>query len=289
MNGRIVDFIRDERVIDRLEDPEKRLIMVLGGPDTGKTTLAFSLSRLLCIKAATALVDLDMGQSRIGPPTTVGWAVVREDCGDRSDMDEEDIYFTGSLSPAGSLLPAVTGAKLLVDGALERCRKVVVDTTGLVSEPAGRVLKHFKIDLLRPDIIIALERHGELSRLLEPLRFQVLPEVIRVAVPDAVVRKDRAQRIGYREERFRRYFSPSRIMELPVDGTGVRFTRERVDILCAGIRSRIVSLRDSNNRDRFLGVIKRIDVRKRTIHIQTPAPENFKVSTIVVGSERAVL
>ncbi len=280
----IEDFIRDGRIIERLDGPQSRLIMIIGGADTGKSTLAASLALFLSRRWPTALVDLDMGQSRIGPPTTVGWSVVEPSVNDLSDLYPEDIYFTGSLSPIGHLLPALTGARLMVERALAECKKVVVDTTGLVAEPAGRVLKHFKFDILAPDTVIALERDGELSHIIDPLCCISKPEVVRKAVPPFVGLKDRARRINYRTERFRRYFSDTGMLELSVDDVGVMYAREKADLLSAGLCNRIVSLRDEKNRDRFLGIIKGVDAVKRSIRIETPAQKGFRVSAIVLGS-----
>ena len=51
-----------------------RVTMVVGASDTGKTTLTAYLAGALAARGETvAVVDADVGQSEIGPPTTVGW------------------------------------------------------------------------------------------------------------------------------------------------------------------------------------------------------------------------
>ena len=52
------------------------ICLILGGSDTGKTTLAAALTKLLAKHQPVGIVDADIGQSHIGPPTTAGWAVV---------------------------------------------------------------------------------------------------------------------------------------------------------------------------------------------------------------------
>lgn len=146
------DFISDGRVVDALQSAETRLVMVIGGPDTGKTTLVESVAGLLSASAPVAVADLDMGQSHIAPLTTVAWGIVSGGFRGWHRIEAEEFYFTGTLSPLGSLLPTVVGSMIMV----ERAGKVIVDTTGLVSEPAGRLLKHFKIEALSPDMIIAI-------------------------------------------------------------------------------------------------------------------------------------
>ena len=43
-----------------------------------------------------------------------------------------------------------------------RAAFVIIDTTGLVHE-SGRILKNYKIDAVRPDVVVALERRNELA------------------------------------------------------------------------------------------------------------------------------
>ena len=49
--------------------------LVLGASDTGKTTLVETLAGKLAEAGPVAVVDADIGQSHIGPPATVGWAM----------------------------------------------------------------------------------------------------------------------------------------------------------------------------------------------------------------------
>jgi polynucleotide 5'-hydroxyl-kinase GRC3/NOL9 len=160
--GNLQEFIKDNKIVRELCNNRNRLIMVMGGSDTGKTTLV-----------------LDMGQSHIGPPTTIAWGRAGKKFQNWSDIAVKDFYFTGTLSPAGNLLPSVVGAKLITDRALSMCHKAVVDTTGLISDPVGRVLKQYKIELLSPDIIIALEKSGELDHILMSYRSIKSPRILR--------------------------------------------------------------------------------------------------------------
>src|SRR3990172_2651122 len=247
MTSRLKDFIRERRIIDDLMNPEKRLIMVVGGSDTGKTTLVESLAELFSRHTPTGIVDLHMGQSHIGPPTTVAWGKVEGGFDDWSKIAAEDFYFTGSVSPLGNLLPAVVGAKLLVDRALSSCGKVIVDTTGLIAEPAGRVLKHFKLDMLSPDIVLALERGRELTHILDPFRFFVHPRIHRIPAPTQVATKSTPRRSKYRFEKIRSYFQYTSIREVSLDRAGSRFAGAPWRSGMTGLRNRVVSFMDVLN------------------------------------------
>jgi polynucleotide 5'-kinase involved in rRNA processing len=185
--------------------------MLVGGLDTGKSTLARNVARAGVDAGLTAAVlDADIGQSSVGPPTTVGLKLARE----AGDLEPDTLAradaltFVGTTSPQGHLLPLVSGSRLLLDLArAEGADLVVVDTTGLVSGVFGQVLKFHKIGLLRPDLVVGLERGEELEPLLGVIRRFYPGEVIALQVPAEVVPTSVERRAVLREESMRRYFA----------------------------------------------------------------------------------
>lgn len=273
-------FIVSERLWRLIEKPEIRLVLVIGASDTGKTTLIEYLARRLCGLYRTAIVDLDMGQSNIGPPTTVGWTIIPADFTNLLSLKEEGLYFTGTTTPVGNLLPSITGAKLITEKALKRCEKVIVDTTGLISEPSGRVLKQFKIDLLRPDVIISLERENELSHILGPYIHQKT-EIITIR-PSSVRHKSPQERAEYRYKRMLSYLEGAPVMEFNLNDTGIIFMGERLSMEAMVLKNRIVSLRDSNNNDMAIGVIEQVKLREERLCIRAPEIKE-RPATIIIG------
>jgi polynucleotide 5'-hydroxyl-kinase GRC3/NOL9 len=148
------------------------VILVLGGGDVGKSSYCrFLITELLAAGHRIAVVDADVGQKDVGPPAsyaagTAGQWVVAP----------EAFYFVGSTSPAGRMLPLVLGTAQLVIAA--DAPFVIVDTTGYI-EGTGRVLKSYKIEAVRPDLIVAIEKCGELEAIPGPtapiVRFAFAP------------------------------------------------------------------------------------------------------------------
>lgn len=101
-----------KEIADRAAGSGAAVVMVIGGSDTGKTTLVERLAGRFAGEGPTAVVDLDMGQSHVGPPTTVAWARVGG-AGEGggfpgwNGLTPDGVYFTGATSPVGSLLPSV--------------------------------------------------------------------------------------------------------------------------------------------------------------------------------------
>lgn len=201
-----------------LEDAYERLlagpgvVFLLGGIDTGKTTFGVELARrAVAAGIPAAIVDADVVQSTVGPPTTVGLKLLLSpgDGLSRESLRAADsLGFVGSLIPKGHLLPLVTNAAKLVARAKEAgARLVVVDTTSLVSGIYGQSLKFFKMDLIAPDYTVAFERGGELEPLVGIAQRFVPGEVIEIEVsPDARIRTV-DERIAFREEQFAAYFA----------------------------------------------------------------------------------
>jgi hypothetical protein len=284
--GDIREFIADGRILSVLRDPRNRLILVLGGSDSGKTTFVARLADRLSTGMAVGVVDLDAGQSRIGPPATVGWGKVEGGFRGWESIFVEGFFFTGALSHAGNLLPAIAGAKIVTEAALAACRKVVVDTSGLAAGPIGRVLKQNKIDLLEPDVVLAFERGSELAPILDAFALHAVPRVFRLPVPAGASLKSPERRVRHRQDLFTAYFAGARTVSVSLDAVGVRFTREPEAWERERFAGRLVSFRDDRNRDMALGVIEDFAPRSRRLMIRTPLAADIPIAGLVVGTAR---
>lgn len=190
---------------------ERRTVLVIGGLDTGKTTLCRALLRAgVEAGRVCAFLDADVGQKTVGPPATVTLKVVRG----REDLEEERLgredllWFVGSTSPEGHLLQVVCAVARLLEAARERgADLVVVDTSGLVSGVYGQILKYHKVELLRPDLVVGLQRGEELLPLLGVIQRFFDTEVVPLGVHPRVVPTSVEQRAENRERAMSRYFS----------------------------------------------------------------------------------
>jgi polynucleotide 5'-hydroxyl-kinase GRC3/NOL9 len=185
-----------------------RVTIVIGAADTGKTRLVTSLADALIASGHTCgIVDADIGQSDIGPPTTIGLGRVFKSHEDITCIDEKGIYFVGAPSPKGHLLPTVVGTKVMVDKALELgFDHVLIDTTGLVQGYLGEALKGHKVELVKPDLLIVLQRQAECEHLIR--RFRAIPtrDTIVLTPSENVKKKSPAERKAFRERALLSYF-----------------------------------------------------------------------------------
>jgi polynucleotide 5'-hydroxyl-kinase GRC3/NOL9 len=167
--------------------------MVLGAPDTGKTTFARQLATAALAAGKTvAIVDSDIDQTTIGPPTCVGLRFFHQQA-DLSDVwTADELRFVGGIKPDGLVLQHVVATAALANIARAQVDLVVVDTSGAVSGVIGQTLKYHKTELCRPEVVVALQHGDELGPLTGLLRrfFQAAVEevpalpITRPASPD---------------------------------------------------------------------------------------------------------
>lgn len=187
------------------------VVFLLGGIDTGKTTFGIELlRRALGAGIRSAVVDAEIGQSTIGPPTTVGLKYFsgEADLGREALRTADSLGFVGSLTPQGHKLALASNTGKLVNRAKATgAGLVIVDTTGFVAGIDGQLLKFFKMDLVNPDVVVAFERGGELEPVVGIAQRFAGAEVIELdAVSDAPMRSAE-ERLTFREEQFAAYFS----------------------------------------------------------------------------------
>lgn len=202
-------------------DPHEQLVqrvvarggvtLLLGGLDTGKTTLARTIAEAgVATGRAVGLVDADIGQSTVGPPTTVGLRMCRspQDLTPGSLDKADHLAFVGSTSPQGHLLSLVVGTALMAERARREGADIIVaDTTGLVTGIYAQVLKYQKVSLLQPDLVVGVERGAELEPLLGIVRRFSAAEVVTLPVHPKVVPTSVEQRASNREDSLRGYFA----------------------------------------------------------------------------------
>ncbi len=202
-----------ENLIHRLLEMKRGTVMFVGDMDTGKTTtLSYIANRLIEEGRRVAIVDCDVGQKGVLPPATISLALPGGHFSGLSELKGKACYFLGTTSPGQYIGEMVVGTWRMVSLAKNvGAEFVLVDTTGFV-HGRGVDMKRMKVELLRPEVTVFLERCGELKRLKRAVAS--LTEVIELEVSDKVRRHTRNDRRAIRGEKWRRYFSKAKEVKL---------------------------------------------------------------------------
>ncbi len=194
------------RALDQLSEliSSGSTVLFLGATDVGKTALI----RALHERVGGQIVDGDVGQSWIGPPGVIS-------LGTPAGMAAG--YFVGDISPRGHLLQVATGVCLMAQRAERPC---LIDTDGYIADGAARAYKAELINLIKPDLLVLLQRGHELD--YYKLYAQKGIGVIDLAVSHGG-QKTREERIAMRERAFRHYFRSATLREWRLEE--IRFER----------------------------------------------------------------
>ena len=197
--------------------------LLVGASDSGKSTLAMVLAQeARAAGRAAAVVDADVGQSSIGPPTCVGMARVLGEVRALEELEAEAIDFVGSASPVGHLLQCAVSMQAMAAAARRAgADTLIVDTTGLVAGSAARALKSAKVRLLDPDWIVAVQTDDEVEHLLAPYRRRSRPQVIRLVRSRAVRPRSREERAARRQRKLGAYFAGAKQVEVSWEETPI--------------------------------------------------------------------
>ncbi len=256
------------------------LIMVAGGPDSGKTTLVqYLVDRLLAVQGSAACLDADPGQSRLGPPATFTLECILN-AGGHAEKKSRWQRFVGSVTPAGHMLQVLSGCGRLVQKARETGVGVIVmDTSGLVDpQKGGARLKLAKIDLLEPSVLIVLQQADELASWVRPLKRARRTRVLTMTCPPVLRRRDFPERRAYREAAFRRYFRDAGLRTFYWPDYGV------FPDLCF-FRNRLVAFEDRQGFVLGLGIVREYDRFAKTVSAWTCLTDTQKrrVAAISLG------
>ena len=196
-----------EEIIERTLDA--RSVMFVGAMDTGKTTLALeAVTQAVHAGRDVAFVDADISNSRVGSPAAVGLKYLSQP-GDLDRLVEADaMHFVGAISPNKLVLQQVIATAALADRAAAQADLVIIDTSSVISGVVGETLKYHKAELIRPDLVVALQRGAEMEPIIGMLKRFFSAEVISAPADPDLMPSSPDERAERRIEAFRRAFAP---------------------------------------------------------------------------------
>ncbi len=257
---------------------DEGVCLLLGAADTGKTSLVLALANALSVQKPVGIVDADIGQSHIGPPTTVGCAIASAPVDDLSGLAPLAIAFVGDVTPVGHLLQ-FTGALWQCLVCLEpTVDTILIDTPGLVSGGAASALWWTVHRMVRPDVILAVQRGNELDCILTGLcTFDTRIE--RIQTPPDIPVKSPERRRKYRTDLFGKYFQNATRCTIDLSEVALQTGRS---IHRGAFANRLVALKNRKGCDIALGLIEK-ELEGKKVVIKTPLPDLKNVCGLAIG------
>ncbi|UCH03134.1 MAG: hypothetical protein JSV20_05005, partial [Candidatus Bathyarchaeota archaeon] len=184
-----------DNLVNHLLNQKRKVVMILGDEDTGKSSLAlYTANKLSSQGWKTAVVDADIGQSDVGPPGVIGLCVVDAPLPTLTDVPLLSGFFIGDKSPVGHFPAMIYGTKKMVDEALNLSVKtILINTTGMIYGRHARDLKEKKIEAVSPNMVVILQREKEIEHLVTLFKNKIV--ILRLPVPPRIKRTSRRKRI----------------------------------------------------------------------------------------------
>jgi polynucleotide 5'-hydroxyl-kinase GRC3/NOL9 len=258
------------------------ICLVLGAADTGKTTLAAALAKHAASSEPVGIIDADIGQSHIGPPTTVGWAVLENSQTpfvEFSDLPVGGISFVGDVTPVRHLLQLTAAIAQCVQQVSEAAELMIIDTPGFIRGPAATALWWTVQRILQPKLIIAVQRDDELSDIITGLRsLEIQLELIKSS--PQIPTKSPQDRRNYRQNQFSKYFRDSCLHKINLSDISVRTSG---NLSSESLIHRLVALRDVAGKDLAIGEITDWQQSDNIVMVKAPQLDIRQIGCLVVG------
>jgi polynucleotide 5'-hydroxyl-kinase GRC3/NOL9 len=206
------------------------LAVILGDVDAGKSTLCTYLANT-CLdhRVQTSIIDGDVGQADIGPPTTTSSSTVSKHIFTLQELRLETSYFIGDTSPASVPDKLVKSIARLKNELPTGSEITILNTDGWVREDEAVEHKLQLLNSLQPDLVLGLSLDHELDQILE---LQQCP-TLRLEASSFARTRTREERKKAREEGYRRFLQNPKHLNLRLNAIKLRRfnapRRQRID------------------------------------------------------------
>jgi len=212
-------------------------VMVMGGVDSGKTSFCTYLAnKALKRRGKIAIIDGDLGQSDIGPPSTIGFGFVTTPIKDLFEMEAENAYFVGLTSPSRAVNRVIEGLNTLKGRVLETgINFLIINTDGWIEGEDAAGYKVRLTERVAPNIVVGIQQGDELTPILTALKGT---KTLIIDSPPMIHKRNREKRKVLRDLSYKKYLKEARVQSFPLNwvkvegapfGTGVPLTTEQME------------------------------------------------------------
>ena len=247
------------------------LAVILGDVGVGKSTLSTYLANV-CFDHGiqTSIIDGDIGQTDIGPPTTTSSSTVSNHILSLQDLRPERSHFIGDTSPSSVTAKLVQSITHLKDEISGRSEVIILNTDGWVREEEAVSYKLQLLHSLQPNLLLGLNSNKELDPILEQQQCTTL----RLEVSSYARPRTREERKKARQEGYRRFFRNPKHLELNLNTIKLRMfnksRQQRID-QDSTHKGTLAGLLDEEGMLLSIGRIVRI--QNGIVHVTTAAEE----------------
>lgn len=208
-----------------LSQPKPYTVLTIGGVDCGKTTFCtFLANHSLRLGYRTVIIDADLGQTDIGPPTTIGFSFVQDPVYDLFYLKAQNIFFTGITNPSTVTDRIIEGLYLFKQQAEKNKTQVtIINTDGWTQGEGAKEFKIALVKVLLPQATIGIQQGNELEHIFKPAEDDGF-KIYRLNYSPAVRIKDRETRKELREQSYKKFLRKNVLRNLPMKWIQLEYT-----------------------------------------------------------------
>ena len=263
------------------------MVLVLGATEAGKTTFTAWLATALHARGYTvAIVDADVGQTELGPPTTVGLGRVTKPLTRPADAELVAFEFVGVTSPARRPTRVVEATARLSVRARADFQRVVVDTSGFIAGGFGANVKQRKIAAVDPDVVVVIERADEAAHIVRGLAGRARPRIMRLPALPTTHPRSAATRRVHRDAALARYLEGARLVALDARRVSVRALTGDAVPLSDVTPGALAGLHDAAGGTIALGVVHSVDASAGRLVVRATGSVS-EIAAVTIGESTA--
>lgn len=266
-----------KEIVKRIQKENYERIIVIGDVDSGKSTICtFLANSFLKSGLETKLIDADIGQSDIGPPTTIGLGHMNCYINGLSFVKVTRLFFIGDTTPNQVIDKVILGIKKISDYVESSKLPLIINTDGWIIGPEAINYKRKILNTTSPDLILGI---GEVNNFEKIIQNDEKGIFNFLHSSNYVKKRSKDERRNLREYGYRKYLENGSIKRISL--YKVQF--EGIDNYLDH-RGRLLGLLNEEGFLQGIGVLKEFNESKGEIRIYTPVRNLDGVSKIEVGS-----
>jgi polynucleotide 5'-hydroxyl-kinase GRC3/NOL9 len=193
-------------ILRSIMDLKYKKIVVIGASDSGKSTFSLYLAnKFIESNLRPYLIDADVGQGDLAPPTCIGSAVLLDQKIDLSMIKADQISFIGSIQPAKNEIRIIRCVSKLINKSKPH-DVCIVNTDGYL-HGMGLYYKLRLIEKIKPDCVVCLGDNNICKNIKKFLRqlSNWKCSIINGRKPNPIIRRSSLLRFEKRLNTFSRF------------------------------------------------------------------------------------
>jgi len=265
-----------KKVINEIIEQGRKKILILGGIDTGKSTFCLLLANsILKFGIQSAIIDADIGQSDLGPPTTLGLGLVNEYIKNLSSASIINLFFVGHITPYKVTNKVILGIKMLCN-CLKLHPFTIINTDGWIKDNEAIAYKKRIIDELSPDLIIGISERNEIANILENCK----KNFVLLDSSKYIKKRNQTERRKLREYGYRKFLENAKLRLFYFNEFEMTERINEFD----DFKDNIVGFIDRKNFLQGIGIMKDLNKDKKIMKIFTSIKKNEELRKLEIGN-----